>query len=603
MKKYLILLLLLVGSVSAYTTTTYTANGTYSAGADIHYVLVEMWGGGGGGGESLGGITGGGGGGGGGYARSILYITNSTNYTVSVGQGGSANSGNGGSSWFNSTNTVFAEGGYGGASTAAGRTGGAGGTNNIGQITYSGGSGGTGISGSPGTAGGGGGAAGDSNSGSSAAGGVGGAGGYYGGGNGQDSPAGRSDGLSGNLLGGGASGARCDGTCGTQDGGSGARGKVVIYESSYPFSEVNFTVRDANTQALIPSLVNITLQSNDLVNYVFNTTSGVLSTYIIEPGVYNIQFIAPSYPTTYGVLTVVANTSSSSTYYLDNLAEAISYTLTDTLGNVVSNATVTFSRNIGGSIVVFSQITTDFSGLFSVNLNPSATYSLVITDPTEARDPFYGTVINPNPSTTYNIVMQIASGSGYNFSLSDIYSRLNASYNNVSKIINVTFETISYNGSIDYFGLNSTYGIYSFEDNISSSPSGGIAYIEINETNLSVQNKVYVTFFVKKIGYDPVIVVYPFTFIDFSPDANSITGGLFSGNNVPSSTSGKAILATVILVIGVAGAHVISRDQLFSAIVGVVLVAVLSFSGMYPIIFGIMTVVITGFIVLSKVVR
>lgn len=591
MKKYIILFLLLASSTVAYTSTTYTANSTYISPANVHYVLVEAWGGGGGGGSA------GGGGGGAAYSRSILYISNSSNYTVTVGAGGAggtagASGFDGGSSWFNSTGTILAAGGGGGGGSGGGRVAGAAGSAGagIGQIKYSGGSGSAGIAGAP-YNGAGGGGAGNLEDGASASGTSGGLGGLYGGGGGANS-----SGNLGAVSGGGGSG----GSAAT--GGSGGRGQVVVYESENPFSEVNFTVRDANSLVLIPTLVNITLQSNELVNYVFNTTSGFLNTYLIEPGVYNVQLIAYGYPTTYGVLTVVANESVSSTYYLDSSAEAISYTLTDTLGNVVSNATATFSRNIGGSVVVFTQLTTDFSGLFTVYLNPTATYSLVITDPTQQRDPFYGTVINPNPATTYNIVMQIASGSGYNFTISDVYSRFNATYYNASKIINVTFEVTAFNGSLDYFMLNTTYGVTSYSNNISSSPSGGTAFVEINNTNLSVQDTIYVTFQIKKSGYDVVTFMYPFKFYDLSAESSSIVN-VFDDVNVPISVSGKAILGMIILVVGIAGAYLFSRDGIFTAVFGLVLVMVLTFTRMFPFLFGIITLSIVGVILIVRAVR
>lgn len=591
MKKYIILFLLLASSTVAYTSTIYTANNTYTSPANVHYVLVEAWGGGGGGGSA------GGGGGGGAYSRSILYISNSSNYTVTVGAGGGGGTAgaygfDGGSSWFNSTGTILAAGGGGGGGSGSGRVAGAAGSAGagIGQIKYSGGSGSAGIAGAP-YNGAGGGGAGNLEDGASASGTSGGLGGLYGGGGGANS-----SGNLGAVSGGGGSG----GSAAT--GGSGGRGQVVVYESENPFSEVNFTVRDANSLVLIPTLVNITLQSNELVNYVFNTTSGFLNTYLIEPGVYNVQLIAYGYPTTYGVLTVVANESVSSTYYLDSSAEAISYTLTDTLGNVVSNATVTFNRNIGGSIVVFTQLTTDFSGLFTVNLNPSATYSLVIIDPTGQRDPFYGTVINPNPATTYNIVMQIASGSGYNFTLSDIYTRYNATYFNSTNKINVTFEVTAFNGSLDYFMVNTTYGVTEYRDNISSSPGGGIAFVEINNTNLTIQDTIYVEFTIKKTGYNSVSFIYPFKFFDIAPQSSSINN-IFDVSNSPSSNSGKAILATIILVICIAGAYAFSRDQLFTTVFGIVVLMLLTFNNMYPLLFGIMTLAIVGIIIIGKAVR
>ncbi|HNW44637.1 MAG TPA: right-handed parallel beta-helix repeat-containing protein, partial [Elusimicrobiales bacterium] len=137
----------------AVTTSTYTANGSWTAPAGITSVTAEVWGGGGAGGSVPSGIASDGspGGGGGAYSRKTdIPVTPLTGYTVTVGAGGAYQAGTGGAaggnSWFIMASTVLASGGEGGGAVIDGGNGGAGGAagNGIGDVKYSGGTGGIG---------------------------------------------------------------------------------------------------------------------------------------------------------------------------------------------------------------------------------------------------------------------------------------------------------------------------------------------------------------------------------------------------------------------------------------------------------------------------
>jgi len=110
----------------------FTSSGTFTAPAGTTNYLVEIWGAGGGGGFlNNAGPYWGCGGGAGGYAKAFLQLTPGTNYTVTVGQGGTGGNastlpgGPGGQTVFDSFLT--ASGGGGGGMMNAQQTAGAGG--------------------------------------------------------------------------------------------------------------------------------------------------------------------------------------------------------------------------------------------------------------------------------------------------------------------------------------------------------------------------------------------------------------------------------------------------------------------------------------------
>ncbi|OIP83498.1 MAG: hypothetical protein AUK44_05075 [Porphyromonadaceae bacterium CG2_30_38_12] len=228
--KTLLSFVLLLNSVFLLSQTTFTTSGTYTVPAGIPAVKVECWGGGGaGGGTTANTKKGGGGGAGGTYAKSVLNVTPSATYTVTVAasQAGAFAAGlKGNSSWFGSVSTIYAEGGNGGAAPNGGVSkGGLGSTtSSIGDILYAGGNG---ADGSATLSGGGGGGAGTTGTGGNASGVTAGAGKTLNGGNGGAGRTNEGNGANGSTYGGGGSGAfLTDAT--NHNGGSGAAGFVIV---------------------------------------------------------------------------------------------------------------------------------------------------------------------------------------------------------------------------------------------------------------------------------------------------------------------------------------------------------------------------------------
>ena len=203
----------------------FTSNGTFTTSSTTTLIKVQVWGGGGGGSAANNSYQGAGGGGGG-YAEGIFVVTPSTNYNITIGQGGPGGTANGGSG-VNGGNSSF--------DILISATGGGGAVFSNNNAGGSPGQGGIGIGGYLNSSLGSGGASGYSQYFQSLAGANGGGspgGGFYGGGGGGGVGGGNggSYSISGNdasaNTGGGGGGA---GLGATVIGGSGGSGQVIVY--------------------------------------------------------------------------------------------------------------------------------------------------------------------------------------------------------------------------------------------------------------------------------------------------------------------------------------------------------------------------------------
>lgn len=216
-------------------TDTFNSSGTWQAPAGVFSVTVDAWGGGGAGGGAQGNPSTGGGGAGGSFARKVISVTPSNNYTVTVGTGGTGGTGNGtggGNSWFDSNTAILATGGAGGqtdgnVNSTNGNPGLGSCASCIGDTVFAGGNGSQGdfTSGS-GYSGAGGGGAGNTGVGGNASLGTGGTG-VSGGGNGANGVGNNSNGVVGAVAGGGGSGGMANNNP-DRSGGNGANGLVEV---------------------------------------------------------------------------------------------------------------------------------------------------------------------------------------------------------------------------------------------------------------------------------------------------------------------------------------------------------------------------------------
>jgi autotransporter-associated beta strand protein len=303
----IICLLLIAGALNgnAQQTSSFTTPGTvtWTCPLGVSNVTVQAWGGGGAGGGAnrpSSANAAAGGGGGGAYASSTVSVTPGTGYAVVVGAGGNATTpatlitvngtaAPGTNSSFGGT-TVVAAGGGGGSDTISSYNTafGSGGTtaNSTGTTKFAGGNGAGGASSH--NAGGGGSSAGTGANGGTASVATGGTA-PTGGGAGGAGVAGvvNANGSSGSTPGGAGGGAGRYGT-GSQTGGNGAAGKVILTYTQY-YDQVNVeTAADGSGSIISPQNVS---SGNSITVYAIGRTSG--GTYITNvPAVWSLVNIS-----------------------------------------------------------------------------------------------------------------------------------------------------------------------------------------------------------------------------------------------------------------------------------------------------------------------
>jgi hypothetical protein len=244
-----------VSQVSAQTSQTFTANGTFTVPAGVTSIKVECWGGGGAGGGVIGAnnsTRAGGGGAGGTYTLATIIVT-TNQLTINVGAGGvgvsQANGGNGGtSSVVSGVTTISAVGGAGGR---VGNPNGAGVAASVG-VTYNGGAGAAATGGNSGAGGGG---AGSLGAGGDAVGATAGAAGSPDGGIGASGRTNNTgNGNSATALSGGGGGGRSTNN-NNRTGGNGFRGQVKI---TYTCSLSGVTATPSSSIICAGASINLT---------------------------------------------------------------------------------------------------------------------------------------------------------------------------------------------------------------------------------------------------------------------------------------------------------------------------------------------------------
>lgn len=199
----------------------FTTSGSFTVPAGVTQITVEAWGGGGRGGTRTTKDEGGGGGGGA-YARSVITVIPENTYTVTVGSG-STTTAAGGDSWFINNTTILAKGGNSVPDNNSNGAAGGSETSSIGGVKYAGGNGSNVVSSN---GGGGGSSAGTGANGTNATNSTGATAPTGGGNGGNGATANNSNGSPGIAPGGGGGGSKNNG--GTQIGGAGANGQIII---------------------------------------------------------------------------------------------------------------------------------------------------------------------------------------------------------------------------------------------------------------------------------------------------------------------------------------------------------------------------------------
>ncbi len=345
--------------------------------------------------------------------------------------------------------------------------------------------------------------------------------------------------------------------------------------------QVNLTILDEENQTLITE--DLTIFFTGPTSVQTNTSSGNLLIGNLLVGEYFIQAEGATYPRR-GVFFTASNASAKLNLYLVKDItgnDFIDYIVQDDGRNRLENVRLTYQKNINNSFVTVAQIETDFAGQARVFQDQQNEYRIVMS-------------LAGFATQTIDLIPLLTS---YTITLSTLPTQLfDTTYEGIryiispkSRILNITnkFRDMSFNifdgsSSLEFFGLqiidhNFTCIPANCITNISGSPAGGTAVVQINLSSVGNFDTIY---FFKRNGF-------PIQFVNGQEySAQFLIGDRLADNlGVISDNLGTPIMRSIFAAILITVLCVLASQM---GVIGMGLVVVVSL--------GTMFFMLTGFI-------
>ena len=266
--------------------------------------------------------------------------------------------------------------------------------------------------------------------------------------------------------------------------------------------QVNLTVLDEENQSLITE--DLTIFFTGPSSLQTNTSSGTLSIGNLILGEYFIQAESTTYPRR-GIFFTVTNASSKLNLYLvqDVTGNSnIDYIVQDDGRNRLNNVRLTFQKSINNSFVTVAQIETDFAGQARIFQDQQNEYKIVMSligFETQTIDLI--PLLTQYTLTLLTVVTDLfeTTFEGIRYTISPAARVVNAS----GVFENFSLTIFDGGSSLEFFGLqiiNNSYTCIPANciTNISGSPAGGTAVVQINLTGEGSFDTLY---FYKRNGF------------------------------------------------------------------------------------------------------
>ncbi len=322
-------------------------------------------------------------------------------------------------------------------------------------------------------------------------------------------------------------------------------------------NSISFSIFDLATSALFIGLVNVELEGSTITVF-GNTSNGTLYLDNLNDDTYKVTFTSNRTDPTILFVTVVNSSHQFVTVFLDTENTVKDFLVQDNLGVFQPNVILTFLRLVNGSSVVVGQTQTDFSGRAGIFLNASITYQFFATKTGFVT--FFGNVTPTEPEYTVIIFRDTA---GIPTSIFDSLTwstpftyTVGSSQALAELIIN------SADGSLQFYGLNSTYLSVNYSNIESSTPAGSILNLNITNIDASLDSLLTVTYFFKLVGQDVQVWNATYYLDVVNASNSSITGGLFAdlaaldNTNAIKGLVGFVIIFLLVLIFGALGRDV-----------------------------------------------
>lgn len=243
--------------------------------------------------------------------------------------------------------------------------------------------------------------------------------------------------------------------------------------------------------------INIGVELIGTTGEKYTTNTGSQQIVGLNPGNYfalygNDEYYIRSFPVTINdsiiqdinLYLLPTNDSGIVTFYIRNSED-----------RVLENISVIFMRQIQGNWTTVIHRYTDFAGSCQVNLYPFSRYYMVISDPKG----IYSTksaYIEPVLST-YSIYLLDSTESNFTTVWEDVNYQIGISNKTLDPLLtNFSFTVTAGNSNLAYFGLYADLNGTLYNMNVTTSPSGGIAWIQVPLQNFTGYN-MNVSYYIK----------------------------------------------------------------------------------------------------------
>lgn len=363
----------------------------------------------------------------------------------------------------------------------------------------------------------------------------------------------------------------------------------------YTNNSLNVSLYDVDTLSLINVAANISFVGSS-VSYNKSTSNGLTFIDYMNDDTYEITVDALGYETSNLFVTVGPNTHETVNFYLTQTATEVDFIVRGNdptaATNLIENATLTFSRNINGSIIVVGQTSTDFSGRASIFLDPTVTYILSVS--ASGFNSFTGSVKPTQSEYSVTLIRTVTGFVESQFSDLLVTNTL-FSYNNTTTQVVTNYTINSPTGSLQYFGLTSTFDGNTYTQNITGSPGGGTPSINFS-VNTSINNTVVVTYFYKLTNSSEQSWSETYFVSDVNAQGTSLPGFI----NELSSASGavKGLVGAFIVVFFVV-LFAITRNLSVITVSGLIGVFINYTYGLWPNILSLIVLVVGIILLIS----
>lgn len=270
---------------------------------------------------------------------------------------------------------------------------------------------------------------------------------------------------------------------------------------------------DQSTLAAIFQNVTVTF-SNSSLSFVNSSNTSIMVASELTPGVWTIMAESSGYESSQYFVTVTDGGIQDLDVYLLNSSVSQDTTITIKDGDtadVIQNATVTIQIRVGSNWVTVDQKRSDLFGVTVFGLEQGEEYQVIV----EANG--YATKTGTFFRTTSSYIIVMSSANNQNFATYGDDFSYSLSPNLVgASLTNFSITTSSPTGAIEWFAVVVTYNLSSTSQNVTGSPSGGTASVNLNLTGRS--GTVYATYYVKSVSFtEPLVVTRSWYVVGVSP--------------------------------------------------------------------------------------